>query len=77
MVRLCVLKWIKIQNLLRAKSTYKRIMDVYQSGLDNDVSEICLGNEKFHLYAFKILYKIPDILFVLSINVFFNLFIRL
>jgi hypothetical protein len=45
-VRLCVLKWIKIQNILRAKSTYKRIMDVYQSGLDNDVSEICLGNEK-------------------------------
>lgn len=43
-VRICALKWIQIQNLLRAKSTLKRIMDVYQPGLDNDVSEICLGN---------------------------------
>ena len=57
MVRLCALKWIKIQNILRAKSTYKRIMDVYQSGLDNDVSEICLGNEHFIKFAlFKWIY---------------------
>ena len=44
MVRICALKWIQVQNLLRAKSTFKRIMDEYQPGLENDVSEICLGN---------------------------------
>lgn len=44
MVRICALKWIQVQNLLRAKSTFKRIMDEYQAGLENDVSEICLGN---------------------------------